>query len=82
MLDDVIDAFANALHVVFLWGVPVAVLAFVVVWFLPELPLRNSVHVGYEAIAEDAGLAVEPAMPSDFVPDLVSDIAPADHPEE
>ena len=80
--DDVIDAFANALHVVFLWGVPVAVLAFVVVWFLPELPLRNSVHVGYEAIAEDAGLAVEPAMPSDFVPDLVSDIAPADHPEE
>ena len=80
--DDVIDAFANALHVVFLWGVPVAVLAFVVVWFLPELPLRDSVHVGFEAIAEDAGLAVEPAMPSDFVPELVSDIAPADHPEE
>ena len=64
--NDVVDAFADALHVVFLWGVPVAVLAFVVVLFLRERPLRESVHVGFEAIAEDAGLAAEPVIPSDF----------------
>lgn len=80
--DDVVDAFARALHVVFLWGVPVAVLAFVVVWFLRELPLRESVHVGFEAIAEDAGLGVDPVMPSEFAPELVGDGAPGDRRDE
>ena len=57
-------------------GELVAVLAFVVVVFLRERPLRESVHVGFEAIAEDAGLADEPAIPSDVGPELVSDVAP------
>ena len=74
--NDVVDAFAGALHVVFLWGVPVAVLAFVVVLFLRERPLRESVHVGFEAMAEDPGLGVEPVVPSDRAPGLLGDVSP------
>lgn len=70
---DVVDAFARSLHVVFLWGTPLAAVAFVVVLFLKEIPLRDSVHVGLDAIAEDAALAVEPMFPADFVPELVVD---------
>jgi EmrB/QacA subfamily drug resistance transporter len=42
----VVDAFANALHVTFLWGVPIAALGFVIALFLKEIPLRETAHVG------------------------------------
>ena len=70
---DVVDAFARSSHVVFLWGVPLAAIAFGVVIFLKELPLRESAHVGFDAIAEAAGLAVEPAFPAEFVPEYHAD---------
>lgn len=38
----VIDAYAQALHTVFLWTVPVAVIGFVVALFLKEVRLRDS----------------------------------------
>jgi MFS family permease len=53
----VLDAFASALHVTFLWAIPAAVIAFVLVLFLPELPLREHAHVGLEAIGDDIGVA-------------------------
>jgi hypothetical protein len=43
-----IDAFSNSLHTVFLWAVPVGLLAFVASLFLREVPLRDS---GGESLA-------------------------------
>ena len=37
-----IQALANALHVVFLVAVPLTIVAFGVTWFLPERPLRET----------------------------------------
>jgi hypothetical protein len=56
----VIDAFSRALHVTFLAVIPVAAIGFVVVLFLPQLPLRESAHIGFEAVGDDLGLASEP----------------------
>jgi hypothetical protein len=44
--DAVIQSLANAIHVVFLAAVPLTIAAFVVTWFLPERPLRETAHVG------------------------------------
>jgi len=38
----ILSAYSDTLHVVFLWGVPVAGLAFVVSLFLKEVPLREA----------------------------------------
>jgi EmrB/QacA subfamily drug resistance transporter len=37
-----LSAFANALHGVFLWGVAIAIIPFVLSWFLKEVPLRTT----------------------------------------
>ncbi len=42
----VIDAYAHALHTVFLWTVPVAVFGFVVGLFLKQVKLRDSARAG------------------------------------
>jgi EmrB/QacA subfamily drug resistance transporter len=42
----VTEAFAGSLHVVFLWTVPLAALAFVITVLLPEIRLRETAHVG------------------------------------
>ena len=42
----VVEAFAASLHTVFLWAIPVAFLAFLVVLFLEDRPLRDASHVG------------------------------------
>ena len=38
----VIDAFARSLHSVFLWSIPLAIVAFVLALFLREIPLRKT----------------------------------------
>ena len=38
-----LDAFAHALHGVFLWGMAMAAIPFVLSWFLKEVPLRTTV---------------------------------------
>ena len=54
--DAVIQALANALHVVFLAAVPLTLAAFVVTWFLPERPLRETAHIGLaETLVEASG---------------------------
>ncbi len=69
--DGVIEAFARSIHVVFLWTLPLIVIAFLIALFLREIPLRDSAHVGSHPVGEDLGLALEPAMDPDHVPDLL-----------
>jgi EmrB/QacA subfamily drug resistance transporter len=67
----VIDAFARALHIAFLWGIPLAALGFIVVLFLREEPLKESAHVGLEAIGADLASGVETGIDPSPAPDLV-----------
>jgi len=39
---DVVHAYAQSIHTVFLWAVPVAALAFLLTFLLPALPLRST----------------------------------------
>jgi MFS family permease len=71
VLATVLDAFAKALHVMFLVGVPVAAAGFVLMLFLPEKPLRESAHVGLEAVEENLGVAFETAIDPEHVPELL-----------
>jgi EmrB/QacA subfamily drug resistance transporter len=49
-----LQAFAGALHGVFLWGVGFASVSFVLSWFLREVPLRTTLHRAPEAVAEES----------------------------
>lgn len=61
VLHGVVRAFSDAISTVFLWVIPVAVIGFVLVLFLREIPLRETAHMGTaEALEEAAGLAFEP----------------------
>jgi EmrB/QacA subfamily drug resistance transporter len=51
---DFLEAFAHALHGVFLWGVAIAVVPFALSWFLKEVPLRTTLHRTAELSAEEA----------------------------
>jgi EmrB/QacA subfamily drug resistance transporter len=57
-----IQAFDASLHVVFLVGVPIGLLAFVLTWFLKELPLRDKAYVSAADPVEPVG-PVEPVDP-------------------
>ena len=49
----VVESFARSVSAVFLWAVPIAVVGFIVVLFIPELPLRDTAHVGAHAEAPE-----------------------------
>ena len=55
----VIEALARSIHVVFLFAVPLAVLAFGVTWLLKESPLRETAHIGLEDVVG------EPVVPEE-----------------
>jgi hypothetical protein len=48
------QAFAHALHGVFLWGMAIAIVPFALSWFLKEMPLRTTLHRPVELGAEQA----------------------------
>jgi EmrB/QacA subfamily drug resistance transporter len=48
VLHGVIDAFSRSLSTVFLWAVPITLLAFLASWLLREIPLREHAHVGVQ----------------------------------
>ncbi|OIJ67819.1 MFS transporter [Streptomyces mangrovisoli] len=48
----IIDAYADTIHTVFLWTVPVAAVGFVVALFLKEVPLRDSARMGSTDMGE------------------------------
>ncbi len=50
-----IDAYADTINYVFQWVVPVAVVGFVVAWFLKEVPLRDSARAGASDMGEGFG---------------------------
>lgn len=52
----IVDAYAHALHVVFLAAVPVAGLAFVLALFLKQVPLRDSARAGASDVGEGFGM--------------------------
>ncbi|HEU4792656.1 MAG TPA: MDR family MFS transporter, partial [Nitrolancea sp.] len=49
----VVDAFAKSIDTVFFWAAPLVAIAFLVAWFLREVPLRDRAHMG-TAVAESA----------------------------
>ncbi|MFN2629111.1 MAG: MDR family MFS transporter [Gaiellaceae bacterium] len=51
---DFLQAFAHALHGVFLWGTAIAVIAFALSWLLKEVPLRTTLHRAAEVSAGQA----------------------------
>ncbi|MFJ3976928.1 MDR family MFS transporter [Streptomyces sp. NPDC090021] len=51
----VIEAYAEALHTVFLWTVPVAVFGFVVALFLKQVKLRDTARVGSTDMGDGFG---------------------------
>jgi EmrB/QacA subfamily drug resistance transporter len=55
---DFLQAFAHALHGVFLWGMAMAAIPFVLSWLLREVPLRTTL-----APADERLLATAPARP-------------------
>ena len=59
--DGVLHAYSLALHPVFLWAIPVAVVAFALSWFLPEMPLRATSSFG---VGEGLGEGLGPRRPS------------------
>ncbi|CCF84243.1 Drug resistance transporter, EmrB/QacA subfamily (fragment) [Nitrolancea hollandica Lb] len=62
----VVDAFAKSIDTVFFWAVPLVALAFLVAWFLREVPLRDRAHMG-KAVTESAeeGVGGPYVAPSD-----------------
>ncbi|MEV0644220.1 MDR family MFS transporter [Phytomonospora sp. NPDC050363] len=48
----IVDAYADAIDYVFFWVVPVAVVGFIVAWFLKEVPLRDSARAGVTDMGE------------------------------
>jgi EmrB/QacA subfamily drug resistance transporter len=65
-------AFNDSLHVVFLIGAPVALLAFALTWLLKELPLRDR---AYLAAGREAPAGAEPGGPARPAPDLPPEAA-------
>ncbi|WP_208027144.1 MDR family MFS transporter [Rhabdothermincola sediminis] len=55
----VVEALSRGIHAVFVWAIPVLVVGFVVAWFLREVPLRDTVHVG--KLAEESESTLERA---------------------
>jgi EmrB/QacA subfamily drug resistance transporter len=59
--DDFLQAFAHALHGVFLWGMAMAVVPFLLSWLLKEVPLRTTVGRSHELPAGQAPTAATTA---------------------
>ena len=55
--EEFLSAFANALHGVFLWGVAIAIIPFVLSWFLKEVPLRNTLAKRTTDLATEEAVA-------------------------
>ncbi len=75
----VIQAFSDGLHVVFLCGIPVALLGLLVVLFLKELPLRESAHLGMGSLAEGGEALAPPGaelMPTEEAVDEIESVDP------
>jgi EmrB/QacA subfamily drug resistance transporter len=57
---DFLQAFANALHGVFLFGMVLAVVPFILSWLLREVPLRTTLEPAAELTTEEAAAGATP----------------------
>ena len=57
---DFLQAFAHSLHGVFLWGMAMAVVPFLLSWLLKEVPLRRTLARGAEGVPVAAALPETP----------------------
>ena len=55
-IQPIVDAYAHAIHVVFLAAVPVAIVAFVVALFLKQVPLRGTSRAGAGDVGDAFGM--------------------------
>ncbi len=55
-IQPIVDAYAHAIHVVFLAAVPVAVVAFVLALFLKEVPLRGTTRAATRDVGDAFGM--------------------------
>jgi hypothetical protein len=63
-----LQAFAHALHGVFLWGMVLAAVPFLLSWFLKEVPLRTTLEPAVEATAAQAPPGGVSVLASDLHP--------------
>ena len=57
---DFLNAFAHALHGVFLWGMAITIIPAVLAWLLKEVPLRTTLGPAAEVSAEGAPVGATP----------------------
>lgn len=55
-ISPILDAYAHAIHIVFLAAVPIAVVAFVLSLFLKEVPLRGTSRAGASDVGDGFGM--------------------------
>ena len=67
------EGLAASTHTVFLWAVPVMLIAFGLAWLLREVPLKETVGIGstLEGAGEDLAVTFETAVDPDHAPDLL-----------
>jgi EmrB/QacA subfamily drug resistance transporter len=65
---DFLQAFAHALHGVFLWGVALAAMPFVLSWLLKEVPLRTTLGTPLEGAPEKAAASAVSDRRTDGTP--------------
>ncbi len=73
--DAVIHALANSLHTVFLLAAPLALAAFALALLLPERPLRQTAHIGAEAVGDEL-LTEFATIDPDAAPEFFADEQP------
>ena len=71
--DAIVHGLAASIHSVFIWAVPVMVVAFVLAWRLREIPLKETVGIGttMEGAGEELAATFETAADPDHAPNLV-----------
>jgi len=75
----IIDGFTEALHVVFLAAIPIALLGFIVVLFLREEELKTTAHIGLgEGMADELAGTFQDYDQEHPVPDLTGSETPLD----
>ena len=59
IMHGIIEALSRSIHSVFVWAVPLLLAGFVLAWFLPEIPLRDTVHAGSPASGDQSSVPAD-----------------------
>jgi EmrB/QacA subfamily drug resistance transporter len=66
---DFLGAFAHSLHGVFLWGMLISIIPFVLSWLLKEVPLRTTLHAREDATPAGAAATAAPPAKTTLAPE-------------